>query len=386
MANGIFQLGQRRGTQAPKRRTFNDIPPPMSPVEPPTGWILRRDLGICEMILLNTRRTCTSVRRRIGEAAIDNNLFSPINMFCRARQAKQAMIERCMTLAAENQRYRVLFQGLARAWLLKRIKSANEEDLLTGESPKKLVSVYDWPGRSLYRFEASTILRDMTSRLMNHSYLFPTFQLPRNPYTNVDLNVMQFFSVMKQLRSHGQTNWKLEALLELQYSMSQFKEKFGESVKREIIDRQFANLKSEETIDILLEHIQDQHELHNSRFNKAIYEWTLKNTDCSALRMQFWIKNCKEYNMLNATIRDPQQLIQELTALQLSTYKFCGVPIDLIRKREAQFKKDLVGIEFKTNLGESASSIYVYTRTGADVDELEGLIASFSLNNDILDA
>jgi hypothetical protein len=157
-------------------------------------------------------------------------------------------------------------------------------------------------------------------------------------------------------------------------------------VKREIIDRQFANLKSEETIDILLEHIQDQHELHNSRFNKAIYEWTLKNTDCSALRMQFWIKNCKEYNMLNATIRDPQQLIQELTALQLSTYKFCGVPIDLIRKREAQFKKDLVGIEFKTNLGESASSIYVYTRTGADVDELEGLIASFSLNNDILDA
>jgi hypothetical protein len=221
----------------------------------------------------------------------------------------------------------------------------------------------------------------MTSRLMNHSYLFPTFQLPRNPYTNVDLNVMQFFSVMKQLRSHGQTNWKLEALLELQYSMSQFKEKFGESVKREIIDRQFANLKSEETIDILLEHIQDQHELHNSRFNKAIYEWTLKNTDCSALRMQFWIKNCKEYNMLNATIRDPQQLIQELTALQLSTYKFCGVPIDLIRKKEAQLKKNLGGFEIKPVSG---SSIYVYT--GTDVDELEGLIASFSLNNNILDA
>ena len=166
--------------------------------------------------------------------------------------------------------------------------------------------------------------------------------------------------------------------------MSEFKEKFGESVKREIIDRQFADLKSEETIDILLEHIQDQHELHNSRFNKAIYEWTLKNTDCSALRMQFWIKNCKEYNMLNATIRDPQQLIQELTALQLSTYKFCGTPIELIRKREAMFKKDLVGsIEVKPL---STSPIYVYDPVEAAVDDLEGLIASFSLGNQILDA
>jgi hypothetical protein len=204
----------------------------------------------------------------------------------------------------------------------------------------------------------------------------------------VDLNVMQFFSIMRQLRSHGQTNWKLEALLQLQYSMSEFKEKFGESVKREIIDRQFANLKSEETIDIILEHIQDQHELHSCRFNRAVYKWALKNTDCTSLRMMFWIKNCKTYNLLNATIRDPQQLIQELTALQLTTYQFCGIPIELIRKREAQFKKDLGGFEIKPNLGESGSSIYVYTGTSTapDVDELEGLIASFSLSNQILDA
>jgi hypothetical protein len=376
MANGIFHLGLR-GRQAPaKRRTFIDKAPPLPPVEPPTGWFLRKDVGICEMILLNTRRTSSSVLRHINAAAIDNNLFSPLNMFCPSRQAKQAMIERCIKLVAENQRHRVLFQSLARAWLSKRIKLANEEDLLTGEVPKKLVTVYDWPGRRIYKFEASTILRDMTARLMNHSYLFPKFQLPRNPYTNVDLNVMQFFSIMKQLRSHGQTNWKLEALLELQYSMSEFKEKFGESVKREIIEKQFADLKSEETINIILEHIEDQHELHGRQFNKAIYKWTLENTNCSALRMQFWIKNCKTYNMLNATIRDPQQLIQELTALQLTTNKFCGIPIDLIRKREAQFKKDLVG---------SGSSIYV-SNIGTDVDELEGLIASFSLGNHVLDA
>jgi hypothetical protein len=269
----------------------------------------------------------------------------------------------------------VAFSSLARKWLFKHIKNANEEDLLTGEVPKKLVSFYDWKKRCIYNFEAMTILRDMTSRLMNHSYLFPKFLIPRNPYTNIGLDVLQFFSIMRQLHTHGLTNWKLEALLEAEYSMTVFKEKFGEPIKREIIEKQFTDLKSEETMSIILEFIEDQHALHGQIFNEFIYGWTLKNTNCSALRMKFWIATCKKYNMISATVRDPQQLILETTQLELSTKKFCGVPVELIKRREAEFKKTLIDNVYISHI------IDPRAEHDETYEELEGLITSMSINN-----
>jgi hypothetical protein len=60
-------------------------------------------------------------------------------------------------------------------------------------------------------------------------------------------------------------------------------------------------------------------------------------------------------------------LFHELTDLELTTKKFCSPPIELIRKREAQFKKALLP-------------------TDDAIEDLEGLIASLSFNNEILDA
>jgi hypothetical protein len=380
MANGTFTLGTsvRRAKPAPKRRNWILEPQPFIPLLPaPTGWLLRKDLGLCETIMLNNRKNITAVIRYLKESLHDKNKYNIINQFCPQHKIKQEMIKRCLILAEANQRLRVAFSSLARKWLFKHIKKANEEDLLTGEVPKKLVTFYDWEKRSAYHFEAMTILRDMTSRLMNHSYLFPKFLIPRNPYTNIGLNVLQFFSIMRQLHAHGMTNWKLEALLEAEYSMTVFKEKFGEPIKREIIEKQFADLKSDETISIILEFIEDQHTLHGQVFNEFIYGWTLKNTNCSALRMKFWIMTCKKYNMISATVRDPQQLILETTQLELSTKKFCGVPIELIKRREAEFKKTLMhDVHICHIVGPRAEHDEAY-------EELEGLITSMSINNDL---
>lgn len=326
--------------------------------------------------MLNNRKNITAVIRHLKESLHDKNKYNIINQFCPEHKVKQEMIKRCLVLAEANQRLHVAFSSLARKWLFKHIKKANEEDLLTGEVPKKLVSVYNWKERRIYNFEAMTILRDMTSRLMNHSYLFPKFLIPRNPYTNIGLNVLQFFSIMRQLHTHGLTNWKLEALLEAEYSMTVFKEKFGEAIKREIIEKQFTDLKSEETMDIILEFIEDQHDLHGQIFNRFIYDWTLKNTNCSALRMKFWINTCKKYNMMSATVRDREQLIRETAQIELTTKKFCGVPVELIKRREAEFKKNLVD-------DTHVSHIYVMGQHHETYEELEGLIASMSINNDL---
>jgi hypothetical protein len=363
MAMALKIKAKAKRTSNPRRLALGPQPF-IPPVAPPTGWLLRQDLGLCETIMLNSCKTITSVVRRLNESLHDRNKYNIINQFCPDHTVKQVMIKRCLTLAEANQRLRSAFSVLARKWIFKHIKQSNEEDLLTGEVPKKLVAVYDWKKRCIYNFEAMTILRDMTSRLMNHSYLFPKFLIPRNPYTNVDLDVLQFFSIMRQLRGHGMTNWKLEALLDLKYCMCEFKEKFGEALKRDIIEKQFENLKSEETMDIIMEFIEDQHDVHGQNFNQFIYRWTLENTNCSSLRMKFWILTCKKYNMISATIRDPHQLILETTKLELSTKTFCTKPVELIKRRETEFKKGLVG-------------------DTVILDELEGLIASLSINNDL---
>lgn len=368
----VFSPGIKitKAKRKPKRVTFISegypvIPPVSVPL--PTGWLLRTDLGLCETIMLNNRKTITAVLHHLNQLSHDSNKYSTINQFCPTPIAKRNMINRCIILASDNQRMRTAFQNLARRWLMKHIKHSNEEDLHTGEVPKKLVTIYDWKKRCVYNFEAATILRDMTSRLMNHSYLFPKFLLPRNPYTNIDLSMLEFYAVMKQLRAHGLTNWKLEALLETRYNMAAFKEKFADSVRHEIIDRQFNDLSSEETIDIILEFVEDQHAIHGCAFNRFIYRWILENTKCTSVRILFWIKTCKKYNMLSATCHDPHVLFHELTDLELTTKKFCSPPIELIRKREAQFKKALLP-------------------TDDAIEDLEGLIASLSFNNEILDA
>jgi hypothetical protein len=84
--------------------------------------------------------------------------------------------------------------------------------------------------------------------------------MPRNPYTNLDLTQAQFFSIVKQLRRTGTMHWVVEALYSVQYNMERFKQQFSEPVKRLILTKQFANLKTPETIDIIFDFIEDQHD------------------------------------------------------------------------------------------------------------------------------
>jgi len=379
MASNTFNLGMRGHHTAQKEKKCAKRHYQHINGLTPTGWILKKNLGLCETIMLNNNKTITTVMQHLNQAKNDMNSLSPINLFCPTPVVKQEMINRCIKMATENQRLRVVFGSFVRKWLLNRMKSANEEDLNTGEVPKKLVTLYDWNKRYVYKFEAMTILRDMTSRLMNHSYLFPKFLVPRNPYTNIPLSTMQFSAIMKQLRGYGLTNWKLEALLDCQYCISEFKEKFGEPIKREIIEKQFDNLKSEETLDILIEFIEDQHELHGCAFNREVYQWTFDNTNCSSQRIQFWINMCKKYSMVNATVSDQEQLGRELTHIELRTKRFCGPPIELIQKREAHFKRYLLqkarqGLPRYEPDTEHEVSIVV-----SPEEELEGLIESISV-------
>lgn len=256
-------------------------------------------------------------------------------------ESRKKLLTDCIAYAKKNQQMRQAFRRLLNRWLTKRLRPTNEEDLMTGEIPKVPITIVAWAERRTYLFEASTILRDMCSRLLQHDYLFAKFSKPRNPYTNLELTPAQFFSVVKQLRAAGHTNWLIEGLYTLQYDMGRFKEQFSEAVKIQIINNQFKNLKSEETIDIIHEFIEDQHEEHGASFNPLLYRWGLANAH-DLLRMKLWTRKCKEYHMLLSTIADPVQLGSGLVQIRKFTRRICSPPTDIVQRKEAAFKNKLL--------------------------------------------
>ena len=98
-----------------------------------------------------------------------------------------------------TQRYRFLFRKFLHHWRFKRLEKVNTTDILTGEPPLTPVHLVDWKLKRLWSFEATTLMRDITSRLYHHDGFFEEPLSPRNPYTNELLSPSQTISVWLQL-------------------------------------------------------------------------------------------------------------------------------------------------------------------------------------------
>jgi hypothetical protein len=100
-------------------------------------------------------------------------------------------------------RARFLFRILLHHARTRRLQIANTEDIFTMEVPKRPVYIVDWASRQKYTFEAQTLMKDITCRLMTHDGLFENPQEPRNPYTNIPFTQSQMISAWNSIFSTG---------------------------------------------------------------------------------------------------------------------------------------------------------------------------------------
>jgi len=100
-------------------------------------------------------------------------------------------------------KFRWIFRRFLHRWRTSRLRKVNEDDLATLEKPVRPVYIVDWAHRHVYTFEASTLMRDITTRLLAHDGFFDTVQEPRNPLTNIPLTQSQTLSVWNQLARSG---------------------------------------------------------------------------------------------------------------------------------------------------------------------------------------
>ena len=133
---------------------------------------------------------------------------------------KSVTIRKAVTQILNTRR---LFKKLVHHYRSRRLTAANKEDIFTMEPPKKPVYIVDWASGQRYAFEAHTLMRDLTCRLMHNDGLFENPQPPRNPFTNQPLTQSQIISVWNSISAAGiYTSSAFALFRKARYSIGRF--------------------------------------------------------------------------------------------------------------------------------------------------------------------
>lgn len=237
----------------------------------------------------------SSFTRTFAHLLSKNNPFAP---------PSKEHIEAICEAIRLNMRFRVAMRTFLARWIAKkRLRPANDEDLVTLEPPKKPVHIIDWPGRRVYTFEARTIYKDCIERLLLHDELWENPSAPRNPYTNLPLTLGQVLGTVTQLRAHGYSHWTLDALYRCQYDLDTFKRKYADPLKYATIDAVFRDPNSEDCKQVLMDFLVQEFDEHEVLFQRTLYTWAMKHMNDSE-HLVAWRKACKKSHELTVQYKD----------------------------------------------------------------------------------
>jgi hypothetical protein len=238
------------------------------------------------------------------------------------------IIQRCLIL---NQRFRWAMKRLIYRWRLSKCKPINEEDIFTGEIPKKLVVIYDWPQKTKYVFEASTVYRDYMTKIQNSVGLFGVPKIPRNPFTNAELTYGQLHFLIRALVQHGFNHWSFDALKECGYSMDVFQDVYAYPLKYDIMKNVFKRPTESDCVDIVYDFIGDEYYHHNIE-QPYKYGWDIALREHPDLDIiQAWRGLALEQQQL--VIRyDGATLEQKMRPIHEKSLKLIAKPIPDIRQ------------------------------------------------------
>jgi len=226
-----------------------------------------------------------------------------------------------------NQRIRFVLKMFVNRIRLRKFKVANDVDPATFEIPTKPVDIVDWTQKKIYRFEASSLLGDIRTRLQHHDYLFPDPLTPRNMVTNLPFTLFQTINVYEQLMKWGYMHWTLESLRHAEYNISRFALLNHKQLSLKALDQSvFASNDKE----LLLDFIELQHQYHGFLFDERLYKWAINSKSCQQTKkIEKWKKYCYEYHAVSNLYEDPGEQIHRLNRIVFFTQELCKSTNDL---------------------------------------------------------
>jgi len=184
------------------------------------------------------------------------------------------------------------FRNLLHRWRASRLRIINTEDIATMEIPKDPIYIVDWPSRSASVFEASTLMRDITTRLLHHDGFFDNPQNPRNPFTNNPLTLAQTISVWIQLeRSKVSASSVFTGFRQVRWNMYNFMMEYCVPLQLHAFRTTMRCLTHLDYTERMLDFIQYCYEQDNDHCPVHLFEYALKYYPAHNLLNQ-WAKLC----------------------------------------------------------------------------------------------
>jgi hypothetical protein len=107
------------------------------------------------------------------------------------------------------------------------------------EIPVKPIYVVDMKQKCTYVYEASTLEKSMTRRLLTSDYMFVNPQEPKNLLSNEPFRLGQSMAVFTALKAQGSISWVLDRYRLAKFSLPLFKTRNKQALKLEAISFHF---------------------------------------------------------------------------------------------------------------------------------------------------
>lgn len=182
-------------------------------------------------------------------------------------------------------RHRFALRKLLHHMRFKRLQRANEEDILTGEVPRNTVQIVSWSEKRIYTFEAYTLMKDITERLLHNDGFFDDPQPPRNPFTNIPLTQSQIISVWNSVSRAGiPVSSAFTLFRNSRFNNIIFMRENATFLKLNSLRKTFKEAKSYDYTDRLLDFIE--------------YCYNSETIECSIYAFRNAMKNCPNHHLI----------------------------------------------------------------------------------------
>ncbi len=196
----------------------------------------------------------------------------------------------------KTNRLRGILRRFLNRWRISRFQKVNEEDLFTCEIPKYPVQVVDWSSKSIWVFEAHSLMRDITNRLLHHDGLFEVPLAPRNPYTNLPLTASQTISVWSQLMRYPVPgSLPFTAYRASRMNLNNFRFEHRIYLAIHALRKTFEDITFYETKEKMLDFIELAFERQGIDVNMDEYEFVI-NRFPNTEQLQKWKHLCEKYH------------------------------------------------------------------------------------------
>lgn len=191
---------------------------------------------------------------------------------------------------------RWIFRRFLTKWRLSRFQKVNEEDLFTCEVPKYPIQIVDWNSKSIWVFEAQSLMKDITNRLLHHDGCFEEPLAARNPYTNLPLTASQTISVWSQLMRYPvPASFPFTAYRASRMNLTQFRNEHRIFLSLHALRESFKEITYYETREKMLDFIEIAFDRQAAEVNIEAYEWALKHLP-NTEQLHKWKHLCLKYH------------------------------------------------------------------------------------------